>query len=208
MGSSAAGGGLGPRPWTRALIIGAGAVLLAGAAVGGGLVLAGDDPDRPDGDDALASAPTCASIPEDAVLSALPGATPETEGHGPLAGGESSTCVWTSLAPDGEGRGSLRVDLSARFTDASAEPVVTGERAAVLARDAAVPVRGEQVDLAGGTEVGVWRGRLPGTAELAFQRDNMLVRVSYVGEADGEPVSFGRARDTVVDFAARLEETL
>lgn len=228
MGSATGGG---PRPWVRAVIVVAGAVAASAAAVGGGLWLAGDDPDEPHGGDAHTAAPRCGLVPEEAIAEALPGAVLESAESGPLAGGESTECVWTSAgqideADGGEANGNgeqgvLRVELSARFTDASAEPVVTGEEFAARAQSAVVPMRGETVVLAPGAEgadgeaaagegieAEVWRGQVPGTAELAFHADNLLVRVSYSAMDGDDPVPFDRARETVTDFAGQLGEAL
>ncbi|WP_017589105.1 hypothetical protein [Nocardiopsis ganjiahuensis] len=198
------------------MIVVVGTVVLSAAAVGGGLRLAGDDPDQPHGGDTHTAAPQCGVVPEEAIAEALPGAVLESAESGPLAGGESTVCVWTSAGrPDGEdqadtgtGQGVLRVDLSARFTDASAEPVVTGDEFASRARSAVVPPRGEAVVLETGDEVEVWRGQVPGTAELAFHTDNLLVRVAYSGVDDGDPVPFDEARETTVAFAEQLGEVL
>lgn len=217
MGSATGGG---PRPWVRAVIVGAGAVVVSAAALGGGLRLAGDDPGEPHGGDTHTAAPQCGVVPEEAIAEALPGAVLESAESGPLAGGESTVCVWTSAGQEaGEGtedgaRGVLRVDLSARFTDASAEPVVTGDESAARAQGAVVPPRGETVVLETGAGAGagtgaeVWRGQVPGTAELAFHADNLLVRVSYSGVDDGDPVPFDDARETTVAFAEQLGAAL
>ncbi len=200
--------GAGPRPWVRAAIVVAGTVAVSAAAVGGGLWLAGGDPDQPRGGDAYAAAPPCGVVPEDAIAQALPGAVLESDGGGPLAGGDGTACVWTTAGLGGDEQGVLRVDLSARFTDASAEPTVTGDESAALAQAALVPPRGDTVVLGSGTEAEVWRGQVPGTAELAFHSDNLLVRVSYSAVDADDPVSFDRAEETVVAFAGQLGEAL
>ena len=207
MGSSKDGRAL-HRPWVRASIIAVGAVMVSASAIGGGLWAAADDPDVPGRDDIHTAAPTCAAVPEDTLTEALPGAVLESDDQGPLNGGENTACVWsTAGATDGD-RTILRVDLSARFTDASAEPIVTGDEAATRAHQAVAPARGEPVELPGTAGAEVWRGQLPGTAELAFHTTNLLVRVSYTGESDGDPVAFDDARDTAVEIATRIGETL
>ncbi|MGW5878656.1 hypothetical protein ACWFMI_19105 [Nocardiopsis terrae] len=190
------------------MIIGTGAAAVSAAAVAGGLWFAGDDPDQPRGADAHTAAPECGVVPEEAIARALPEAVLESSGNGPLPGGESTVCVWTSAGQTDEAQGVLRVNLSARFTDASAEPVVTGEESASRAQAAVVPPRGEQVVLGSGTEGQVWRGQVSGTAELAFRTDNLLVRVSYSGVGGGDPVPFEEARETTVAFADLLGEAL
>lgn len=211
MGSVTGGG---PRPWVRAVIVLVGTVVLSAAAVGGGLWLTGDDPGQPHGGDAHTAAPGCGLVPEEAIAEALPGAVLESAESGPLTGGESTVCVWTSAgqpggesSPDAE-QGVLRVDLSARFTDPSAEPVVTGDEFTDRARSAVVPPRGEALVLEAGPGAEVWRGQVPGTAELALHSDNLLVRVTYSGVDDGDPVPFDRARETTVAFAEQLGAAL
>ncbi|MBR8740310.1 hypothetical protein DSY14_01005 [Nocardiopsis sp. MG754419] len=178
--------------------------MVSAAAVGGGLWWAGGDPEPPGGQDDHSAAPTCASVPEDTLAEILPGAVLETDDRGPVAGGEHTACVWTTLGETEGDRAVLRVDLSARFTDATVDPVVTGDQAATAAHEAVVPVRGEPVDLPGSVGAEVWRGQLPGTAELAFHTANLLVRVSYTAESEGDPVTFTDARDTAVEIASRI----
>ncbi|WP_369801035.1 hypothetical protein [Nocardiopsis sp. SBT366] len=200
--------GSGPRPWVRAAIVVTGTVAVSAAAVGGGLWFTGNDPDQPRGGDAHTTAPPCGVVPEEAITEALPGAVLETDDGGPLAGGEGTECVWTTAGLDAEEQGVLRVDLSARFTDASAEPAVTGDESASRAQTAMAPARGRSVVLGSGAEAEVWRGQVPGTAELAFHSDNLLVRVSYSAMDEDDPVSYDRASETVVAFAEQLGEAL
>ncbi|PWV57488.1 hypothetical protein [Nocardiopsis sp. L17-MgMaSL7] len=200
--------GSGPRPWVRAAIVVTGTVAVSAAAVGGGLWLTGKDPDQPRGGDAHTTAPPCGVVPEEAIAEALPGAVLESDDGGPLAGGESTSCVWTTAGLDAEEQGVLRVDLSARFTDASAEPAVTGDESAARAQTAMAPARGRSVALGTGAEAEVWRGQVPGTAELAFHSDNLLVRVSYSAMDEDDPMSYDRAQETVVAFAEQLGEAL
>lgn len=207
MGSSSVRGA-GPRPWARAAIIAVGAVVVSAVAIGGGLWFTGEDPETPHDGDTHGAAPTCAAVPEAALTQALPGAVLESDEHGPHRDGESTVCVWTTAGSTDVDQGVLRVDLSARFTDTTADPVVTGDEAAAQAHRDVTPVRGEGFDLPEGIEGRVWRGQLPGTAELAFPTANLLVRVSYTGEADGDPVPFDTARDVAVEFAQRLGEAL
>lgn len=194
-------------PLARVGVIGAGAVVLSAVAIGGGLWLAGGDPDVPDGGDVHAAAPGCAAVPEALVTDLLPGAALEYAEHGPVEGGDGSACAWSS-AGSGEGpQGVLRLDLSARFTGGTGEDAVTGAQRAREAYAAVVPVRGEAVELPSGPAA-VWRGQVDGTAELAFHTDNLLVRVSYAGASDTEPVGFEEARDLAVEFAGGLGEAL
>lgn len=207
MGSSKDGRAL-HRPWVRASIIAVGGVVVSAAAIGGGLWAAADDPDVPGGDDTHTASPGCAAVPEDTLTEALPGAVLESDDQGPLNGGENTVCVWSTAGATEGDRAILRVDLSARFTDASAEPIVTGDEAATRAHQAMAPARGEPLELPGTAGAEVWQGQLPGTAELAFHTTNLLVRVSYTGESDGDPIAFDDARDTAVEIATRIGETL
>lgn len=182
--------------------------MISAVAVGGGLWFTSEDPETPHDEDTHSAAPPCTVVPEDALTEALPGAVLESQESGPHREGENTVCVWSTVGSTDVDQGVLRVDLSARFTDTTVDPAVTGDEAAVQAHSAMTPVRGESFDLIAGTEGRVWRGQLPGTAELAFTTANLLVRVSYTAEADGDPVSFDTARDTAVDFASRLGEAL
>jgi hypothetical protein len=116
-------------------------------------------------------------------------------------------CSWSSAGPAEGPQGVLRLHLSARFTDTTGEEPVTGAQRAREAYTALAPARGEAVELSAG-EGRVWRGQVPGTAELAFPTDNLLVRVSYAGASGAEPVGFDEARDLAVEFAVQLGEAL
>jgi hypothetical protein len=190
----------------RTAVVVGGAAVLAAAAIGGGLWLAGDDPDVPDSGDVHTAAPDCGVLSDEQVAELLPGAVLESAESGPLRGGENTACTWTSAGSAEDDPGTLRVDLSARFTDASGETTVTGDEAARTGYEAMVPPRGEDVLLADGLAASVWRGQVPGTAELAFHSDNLVVRVSYAGAADD--LEFAAARDLAVDAAERLGEAL
>lgn len=194
-------------PLVRVAVIGAGTVVLSAVAIGGGLLLAKEDPDVPDPGDVHTAAPTCEVVPVGLVASLVPHAVPESSERGPLAGGENTVCSWSSVGLAEDSQGVLRVDLSARFTDVTGEEPISGEQRAGEAYDALVPVRGESVDLPSGRGR-VWRGQAPGTAELAFTVDNLVVRVAYAGTSDSEPVDFDQARDLAVEFAERLGGSL
>ncbi|WP_150253043.1 carbohydrate kinase family protein [Nocardiopsis deserti] len=194
-------------PLARVAVIGAGTVVLSAVAIGGGLWLSGDDPGVPESGDAHAAAPGCAVVSDALVTGLVPGAVLESSEHGPLADGDSTTCSWSSAGLADGPQGVLRLDLSARFTDTTGEEPVTGAQRAREAYTALVPARGEAVELPAG-EGRVWRGQVPGTAELAFPADNLLVRVSYAGTSGTEPVGFGEARDLAVEFAVQLGEAL
>ncbi|OOC54964.1 MULTISPECIES: hypothetical protein [Nocardiopsis] len=194
-------------PLVRVAVVGAGAVVLSAAAIGGALWLAGDDPDMPENGDVHAAAPGCGVVSDALVTGLVPGAVPETSEHGPLPGGDSSVCSWSSVGPADGPQGVLRVHLSARFTDGTGEEPVSGDQRAREAYAALVPVRGDEVELPSG-EGRVWHGQAPGTAELAFTTDNLLVRVSYAGTSGAEPVGFDDARDLAVEFAEQLGEAL
>ena len=181
-----------------------GAAVLAAAAIGGGLWLAGDDPDVPDSGDVHTAAPGCGVLSDEQVAELLPDAVLESAESGPLSGGENTACTWTSAGAAEEDPESLRVDLSARFTDTTGESPVTGDEAAQAGYEAMVPVRGENVPLADDLSASVWRGQAPGTAELAFHTDNLLVRVSYAGV----DLEFDETRERTVDAAERLGEAL
>ncbi|KOX15304.1 hypothetical protein ADL05_16010 [Nocardiopsis sp. NRRL B-16309] len=183
-----------------------GAAVLSAAAIGGGLWLAADDPDVPDSGDVHVSTPGCGVLTDEQVAELLPDAVLESAESGPLDGGENTACTWTSAGSASEDPETLRVDLSAVFTDTSGETPVTGDEAAQAGYEAMVPARGEDVPLTEDVLASVWRGQAPGTAELAFRTDNLVVRVSYAGAADG--LGFDEARDRAVDAAEHLGEAL
>lgn len=192
----------------RAAVIGAGSAVLAAAAIGAGLWMSGQDPDVPDSGDVHTAAPDCGVLAADRVSEILPHAVLETSESGPLRGGDNAACAWTSAGRAEDAPESVRVDLSARFTDTSGDDPVAGAEAAREQYEAVLPVRAEAVVLPGGAEGHVWRGQAPGSAELAFHVDNLVVRVSYAGASDGAPVSFGRARDQAVRFAEEFGAAL
>ncbi|WP_017572353.1 hypothetical protein [Nocardiopsis halotolerans] len=194
-------------PLARTAVIGVGTVVLSAVAIGGGLWLAGDVPGVPESGDVHAAAPGCGMVSDELVTGLVPGAVPETSEQGPLANGDSTVCSWSSAGLTDGPQGALRVHLSARFTDTTGEEPVTGVRRAQEAYAAMVPVRGESVELPVG-EGQVWRGQVPGTAELAFHIDNLLVWVSYAGSSGSEPVDFGDARSVAVEFARQIGEAL
>ncbi|OLT25055.1 hypothetical protein BJF83_05895 [Nocardiopsis sp. CNR-923] len=184
-----------------------GAAVLAAAAIGGGLVLAGGDPDVPGEDDVHASAPDCAVVPESAVAEALTDAVVESAESGPRPGGHTTVCAWTSLGR-AEAPGTLRVEFSALFTDTSGEEPVSGVQHTEGALAAVVPRGGDEVVLGAHVAAHVWAERAPGTAGLAFQADNLLVRVAYSGVSGGDPVEWEDARETAVRVAERLVEAV
>ncbi|MEE2042664.1 hypothetical protein Q7689_04440 [Nocardiopsis tropica] len=179
-------------PLVRVAVIGAGAVVLSAAAVGGGLWLSGNDPDVPESGDVHAAATGCDAVTGELLAERLPGAVAQPREQGPLEGGDG---------------GALRVDVSALFTDATGEEPVTGADRAAEAYTALLPVRAEEVDLPTG-EGAVWHGQVPGTAELAFHSDNLFVRVSYAGLTGQEPVDPEDAADLAAEFAGRIGESL
>ncbi|MFJ9556707.1 hypothetical protein ACIRPH_23090 [Nocardiopsis sp. NPDC101807] len=194
-------------PLVRVAVVGAGAVVLSAAAVGGGLWLSGNDPDVPESGDVHAAATGCDAVTGELLAELLPGAVAQPREQGPLEGGDNLVCAWSSPgAPGGDG-GALRVDVSALFTDATGEEPVTGAERAAEAYTALLPVRAEEVDLPTG-EGAVWHGQVPGTSELAFHSDNLFVRVSYAGLSGQEPVDPGDAADLAAEFAGRIGESL
>ncbi|WP_150242861.1 hypothetical protein [Nocardiopsis quinghaiensis] len=194
-------------PLVRVAVVGAGAAVLSAVAIGGGLWLAGDDPDVPEGGDVHTAAPGCGVVSDGLLTGLVPGAVLETSEHGPLSGGDSSVCSWSSAGLSDGPQGVLRLSLSARFTDDTGEDPVSGDQRAREAYAALVPVRGDTVELPSG-EGRVWHGQAPGTAELAFTTDNLLVRVTYAGTSGTEPVGFEDARNLTVEFAEQLGEAL
>ncbi|MFI6577484.1 hypothetical protein ACIBFB_16950 [Nocardiopsis sp. NPDC050513] len=191
----------------RGVVIVGGAAVLAAAAIGGGLVLAGGDPDVPGEDDVHTSAPDCAVVPEDAVTEALPDAVVESAESGPRPGGHTTVCAWTSLGR-ADAPGTLRVEFSALFTDTSGEEPVSGVQHAEGALAAVVPHSVDEVALGPDVAAHVWEEQAPGTADLVFQSDNLLVRVAYSGVSGDGPVEREDAREAAVRVAERLVEAV
>lgn len=193
-------------PLVRVAVIGAGAAVLSAVAIGAGLWVSGDDPGVPENGDVHAAATGCDAVTEDLLADLLPGAVADAREQGPLEGGDNLVCVWSS-AGHSDDQGSLRVDVSALFTDATGEETVTGAERAARAYADLLPVRAEPVALPPG-EGGVWHGQVPGTAELAFHSDNLLVRVSYAGLSGEDPVDPDEAAATAAEVAELIGASL
>ncbi|WP_017597847.1 hypothetical protein [Nocardiopsis lucentensis] len=191
----------------RGAVIVCGAALVSAAAIGGGLVLAGGDPDVPGADDVHTTAPDCAAVPASVVDEALPDAVPETIESGPQPGGDTALCAWTSLGT-AEDPGVLRVEFSALFTDTSGEVPVAGTEHAERALTALVPRTSDGVRLPSDVEGHVWTDGAQGTADLAFYTDNLLVRVAYSGVSGDGPADREDARELTVRVAEQLVEVL
>ena len=195
-------------PLVRVAVIGAGTAVLSAVAIGGGLWLSGNDPDVPESGDVHTAATGCDAVTDELLAERMPGAVADTREQGPLEGGDSLVCVWTSAgASEGGDRGTLRVDVSALFTDATGEEPVTGAERAAGAYTDLLPARAQPVDLSRG-EGRVWHGQAPGTAELAFHSDNLLVRVSYAGLAGDDPVDPDDAAELAAEFAGLIGASL
>ncbi|TQN32322.1 hypothetical protein FHX37_2273 [Haloactinospora alba] len=199
-----------PRHWLWA---GAAAVVIAALATAVGLVWQRQEPaTQASPDDAYASAPACGALASDTVESVVPRALLETNEHGLLAGSDSATCEWTSVDSAQAPARVLHVDYEAHFTDKAGG--VSGADAAreELARLTSTTGidRSEPVPSVG-PEAVVWSSTPgAGSAEVAFRRDNLVVRVFYSGEeADGgDALSYGEARDGVSSVADRIASAL
>ncbi|MFD3683344.1 hypothetical protein ACFWTE_00795 [Nocardiopsis sp. NPDC058631] len=189
-------------------VIGAGAAVLSAVAIGGGLWLSGNDPAVPESGDVHTAATGCDAVTDELLAERMPGAVADPREQGPLEGGDNLVCVWNSAGTsDGDDRGTLRVDVSALFTDATGEEPVTGAERAAEAHSALLPARTDAVALPGG-EGRVWPGQVPGTAELVFHSDNLLVRVSYAGLAGDDPVDPDDAAELAAEFAGQIGASL
>ena len=189
-------------PLARAGVVAAGTAVVSALAIGGGLWAAQDDPDRPNPEDVHTAAPECGGLGE-LLEEHLPGAVHDLAEQGPLIGGESTVCRWTSAGTsDTPRQGVLRVEYSALFTDSTETESVPGADRASRAAAALAPATAETVDLSAGQGL-LWRGG-DGDTELAFWADNLLVRVSYTAVTGGEPVSRDEGRATAVAFAERI----
>ncbi|MFC3999161.1 hypothetical protein ACFOVU_24800 [Nocardiopsis sediminis] len=200
-------------PARRWALAAGGVVVIAGVAIATGLVLGAEGPAvQAGGDDTYATAPGCDHVDPEAVESLLDGAELETAEHGRLDGADSATCVWTSVAAGDAAPRFLHVDLTAYYTDRSGEP--SGSQAAAGQLEGLSPV----ADLEGAAPVPalgggalVWPGDSGGTgAEVAFRRDNLVVRLAYGGDegTGGTPLSYEDARDGAVALGEQVADSL
>ena len=200
----------GPRPVNRPVarvgIVVASAAVLSAVVIVVALVVTGGESDHPDSGDAHGAAPGCDAVPQEALDELLPDAVSETEEHGPLEGGEGTACGWVSTG-ESDG-GSVRVELSVRFTDTAGENPVSGAEQAADDHAVRVPPGSEEFSPADGVTGRIWPGSGPGTAEFVYPVENLLVRVSYSGYTDSEPRDFTDARERALRFAEHLGEAL
>lgn len=194
------------RPVVRAGIVAAGAAVLSAVAIGAGLVFIEGEPDHPSEEDPHTTAPGCGVVPQEALDELLADAVLESEEHGPLDGGEKTTCSWIST--EESGGGSVRVGFSVRFTDNTAKTPVSGEEQIAEDHAALAPSEGEEFSPVEGVTGWIWSGSGPGTAELAYPVENLLVRVSCSGHTDSEPWDPTDAQERALRFAERLGENL
>ncbi|WP_156184704.1 hypothetical protein [Allosalinactinospora lopnorensis] len=197
----------------RAVLAAVATVAVAAAAVAAGLVWGKDGPAREAAPgDTYAAAPGCATVPAEAVESAVPGAALDASERGPLHNADGATCVWTSVDSGGAAPRALHVDFTANFTDKAGEVSGTasaaeriGQLGSVDELDGASPVPslGTDATVREGTPGG-------GTAEVAFRRHNLVVRVLYGGDknSDGRAIPYEEARDGAVSVAEHLAEGL
>ncbi len=185
-------------------------LVVAGVAVTTGLTLANNGPAVEAGsDDTYASAPGCDTVPADAVESTVPSATLDAHERGPLPAADGATCVWTSVDTADEAPRMLHVDFTATFeSDDDSGAALATERVEQLrstdsADAASVPVLGENSLIRPVSTSDT-------AAEVAFARDNLVVRVMYGGEADatGEELSFDDASDGAISVAEHLASGL
>ncbi|RNL87390.1 hypothetical protein [Halostreptopolyspora alba] len=200
-------------PWVgRAVLATVAVVAIVVVSVTVGLGVAANGPAvEAAPEDTYASAPGCDTVPTDTVESAVPEARLDASERGPLPAGDGSTCVWTSVDSADEAPRVLHVDFTASFTD-DAEDVsgaaLATERVEQLSSTengdgGSVPSLGESALVRKATPDGA-------TAEVAFVRDNLAVRVLYGGDADsgGSQLTFDDAREGAVSVAERLAEDL
>lgn len=197
----------------RGAMAGAAAVVIAVVAIVLGLNLGESQPAaQADPADTYATAPDCDSVNSDVVDSVIPEATVETNKHGPLEDADSATCEWTSIDSSESAPRSLHVEYEAHFTDKAGE--VSGAESASDQLRQLAPVG----DLAGSTPVPslgkdalVWPSSDDGSAaEVAFRRDNLVVRVYYGGDenASGQKLSYAAARDGAISVATKVANSL
>ncbi|GAA3724011.1 hypothetical protein [Salinactinospora qingdaonensis] len=197
----------------RPIVATVGVVVVSAVTIVGGQMLARQAPAvQAAPADTFASPPGCAVISAELVESVAPAATPRPSQPGPLHEGGGNTCVWSSVGTGEAPPRSLRASFRVHFTDKSGE--TSGARAATNRLRAVTPAEWGS-GVASVPQVGedalVWPGAGgEGAAELAFRRDNLVVRLWFGGAADsgGAALSYGQARDSVVGVARQLAEAL
>lgn len=198
-------------PWTgrAALAVAAVAAIVAAAVTAGTLLGANGPADEAAPDDTYAAAPGCDTVPADTVESAVPGAALDASEQGALPAAAGATCVWTSVDSAGNAPRVLHVDFTANFTDTS-EDLSGAEIAAAQVEQLRAAANGGSVPGLGDNALAREATPGEGTAEVAFVRDNLVVRVLYGGDADtgGEALSFDEAREGAVSVAEQLAADL
>src|SRR5699024_8251129 len=194
------------RPMVRAGIVVTGAAVLSAVAIGAGLVFTEGEPDHPAEEDPHTTAPGCDAVPQEALDELLADAVLESEEHGPLVGGEKTTCGWVSTE-ESDG-GSVRVWFALRITDNTAKAPVSGEVLIAEVHAALAPSEGEEFFPVEGVTGWIWSGSCPGTAELAYPVENLLVRVSCSGHTVSDAWEPTDAQERALRFAERLGENL
>src|SRR5690606_25485092 len=163
-------------------------------------------------DDLFQAAPECGDVPAGVLDAALGEAALDGAERGLLEDSDGAVCTWTSVgaAEDGAPPRVLRVDFRALFTDRAGE--VPGAEAAADALAALEPIqRGVSAVPELGGDARAWRATPAGeTAEVAFRKDNLIVRVSYGGAdgADGPPLGYQDACTAAVAAAEGIEAAI
>ncbi|MFW5417021.1 hypothetical protein J0910_10430 [Nocardiopsis sp. CNT-189] len=202
-----------PRRVRWAAAAAAAALLVVAVSVTAVLWAEGGGPSAEAGpDDLFRAAPECGEVPAGVLGEALGEAALDAAERGLLEDSDGAVCTWTSV---GTGDGGLpprvlRVDFRALFTDRSGE--VSGAEAAGEALAALEPIqRGVSAVPALGEDARAWRSTPAGdSAEVAFRKDNLLVRVSYGGaeKAGGPPLGYRDARGAAIAAAEGVEAAI
>ncbi|MEY9210851.1 hypothetical protein NI17_013310 [Thermobifida halotolerans] len=182
-----------------------GVAVVSTAAVVGGLLWDARGPAvEAASTDAHPVPPACASVPAEAVGTAVPGAVLESDTAGPLPLSATRSCVWSSVdVPDAEPR-TLTVSFRAHFGDADGR--VSGAeraRAEVEALGPGGEGRGVLPVASLGEDALTRPAASVGDAvEVVFRDGNLTVRVCYGG------VPADEARAGAVAVAEELAATL
>ncbi|MFC7330064.1 hypothetical protein [Marinactinospora rubrisoli] len=171
----------------RIAVAAGGVVVLSAAAITAGVLWGARGPATGAGpDDAYATAPACEVVADELLASVAPSATLEAAERGPLVDAGGNSCVWTSVdhaAADGVPPRSVQIAFQAHFTDKAGD--ITGAQAAATRLAELAPVNeldGAAPVPALGEDALVWHSTADAdAAELAFRRDNLVVRVWYGG---------------------------
>ncbi|GAA3747518.1 hypothetical protein HDA32_001529 [Spinactinospora alkalitolerans] len=205
--------GAGRNRTVRPLLAAGGVAVVTAVSIAGGIVWGANGPAAEAAPaDAFAAAPGCDAVGSGAVESVAPSAVLVSAERGPLVNADAGGCAWSSVDVEDAAPRTLQVDFTAHFTDKAGE--TSGEQAAAEEMRRLAPVGeldGAAPVAALGEDALMWPSTaVRGAAEVAFRRDNLVVRIWYGGDedADGAALDYEDARDRAVAVAEELAAAL